>query len=136
MVTGAWLVIAGVLVGCGSSGPSRPARPPRPAINLEDRGEPIPVAALLRVARAELKAISTALRLYQLDVGVLPSTAQGLKALLRNPGEAGWKGPYLTALPRDPWGRAYRYRCEGKTFTVSSVGPDGTAGNADDISTN
>ena len=34
----------------------------------------------------------------------------------------------------DPWGNPYEYRVKGKMVRVSSLGPDGVRGTADDIS--
>lgn len=54
--------------------------------------------------------------------GTLPATLGEL--------DPGYRGMHL-----DPWSRAYRYIVsdDGKTFTISSDGPDGQAGTADDI---
>jgi len=40
----------------------------------------------------------------------------------------GWNGPYLRggSVPQDPWGRQYRYVSDGRTFQISSMGPDGS----------
>jgi len=37
-------------------------------------------------------------------------------------------------VPKDPWGRAYAYRCPGShgDYDLFSVGPDGIEGNEDD----
>jgi len=60
---------------------------------LTGRGEQAKVAA----AKADIEAnIATALKLYELDNGEFPSTAEGLTALLQKVSNApGWKGPYL-----------------------------------------
>ena len=45
-----------------------------------------------------------------------PTTDQGLRALVTNPGEANapnWK-PYLTSVPSDPWSNPYQYRSPGQ----------------------
>jgi general secretion pathway protein G len=80
--------------------------------------------------------------LYELDNGFLPSTEQGLQALLAPPGSppvpANWKGPYLkpAILRDDPWGGKYLYKNPGTHNTTSydlySLGPtqvEGDAGN-------
>ena len=91
-------------------------------------------------AKGDLIAFQTALGIYELDNGAFPSTAEGLAALVRKPqGEKGWKGPYvdLKAIPLDPWGNAYVYRFPGvkhpNRYDLSSWGPDGKPGTADDI---
>jgi len=90
-----------------------------------------------RAAVAEIKGnLKLALRIYQSDNGAFPTTEQGLQALLKEPaGAKRWRGPYVDALPRDPWGRPYRYICPGRhgAFDLSSVGPDGAEETADDI---
>jgi len=101
---------------------------------LVGRSEQARVAA----AQADIRSnIATALRLYELDNGNFPSTAEGLKALLVNPGSAGnWSGPYLEMPPLDPWGKEYKYKSPGDhrqaDYDLSSLGKDGTE-SADDI---
>jgi len=60
---------------------------------LTGRGEQARVAA----AGADINAnIATGLKLYELDNGNFPSTAEGLGALLTKPSSAkNWNGPYL-----------------------------------------
>src|SRR5215471_3023084 len=63
-------------------------------------------------ARAQIELFGAALDQYRLDVGSYPTAAQGLDALVRNPNIAYWNGPYLKkAVPKDPWGNSYKYRC-------------------------
>lgn len=87
-------------------------------------------------ARAGIENISTALRLYELDMGQFPAS---LSALVQNPGGAGgtWRGPYLEkGMPKDPWGNDYVYVSPGNnnpgSFDLKSLGPDGVD-SADDI---
>lgn len=79
---------------------------------------------------------------YHLALGMLvlqcespPSTAQGLNALITNPGIANWQGPYLDPplLATDAWGTPLRYRLMGKKMAVDSAGPDGQFDTTDDI---
>ena len=92
----------------------------------------------IAAAEADIRAtIATALKLYELDNGVYPSTEEGLKALLHKTSSGGnWRGPYLENAPVDPWGRPYLYRSPGEhrlaDYDISSLGPDGTE-NDDDI---
>lgn len=92
-------------------------------------------------ARADIGAITQALKLYRLDNGFYPSTDQGLGALVQrpatNPVPNNWK-PYLDKLPRDPWGGDYQYLSPGLKGEVDifSLGSDrarGGEGNAADI---
>ncbi len=88
-------------------------------------------------ARIQLESLETALRLYQLDNGVYPSTEQGLEALVTPPatGELprAWReGGYLEKgqLPKDPWGNAYIYLSPGLhgEYDLLSHGADGQPG--------
>lgn len=90
-----------------------------------------------RVVKAEqdIRAIESALELYRLDNYVYPSSDQGLEALVRAPaGEPRpkhWRqGGYLQHLPKDPWGRPYRYLNPGThgKIDVSTYGRDGRPG--------
>lgn len=89
--------------------------------------------ARLAAARADVEVnIPTALKLYELDNGYLPTTAQGLNALLQKPTTAplpeNWNGPYLEKLPVDPWGRPYQYQSPGTNrphdYDLFSLGKD------------
>lgn len=91
-------------------------------------------------AKVQIESLAAALQLYRIDTGRYPTTAEGLRALVERPGNAGpWNGPYLSkqALPSDPWGRAYNYRSPGQhgEFDIFSLGadnqPGGTGENAD-----
>jgi general secretion pathway protein G len=63
-------------------------------------------------ARAQIELFGGALDQYRLDVGSYPSTSDSLDALVRNPNNPKWNGPYLKkAVPKDPWGNLYKYRC-------------------------
>lgn len=61
----------------------------------------------VKVTRAQIDAFEKALESYRLDVGRLPTTEQGLEALMTQPSDlAKWRGPYLKkAVPPDPWGK-------------------------------
>ncbi len=83
--------------------------------------------------------ISTALKLYELDNGNFPSTAQGLDALIKEPKTAptpnNWNGPYLEKKPIDPWGTPYVYKSPGdhrRDYDLSSKAKDANS-DEDDI---
>ena len=74
--------------------------------------------AKVSVAKADIQAhLATALKLYELDNGMFPTTAQGLMALRQKPASAplpkSWSGPYIEKDPLDPWGNAYQYDSPG-----------------------
>ena len=91
-----------------------------------------------KTAKVQISTLANALDAYALDVGRYPSSAEGLDALVRQPGGVEqWDGPYLKkAVPKDPWGNPYDYRPpEGSSdYEIISPGPDGKLGTADDIS--
>lgn len=78
----------------------------KPRARLSEEQERARVAA-----QNDIDTITLALRLYKLDHGAYPSRKQGLRALVKKsaPREDGTREPYLDALPKDPWGRPYRY---------------------------
>jgi general secretion pathway protein G len=79
--------------------------------------------------------IKTSLGEYEVDMGFYPQTLQDLLQRPRN--ARNWHGPYLDALPVDPWGNAYLYAYPGKHnsagYDLWSAGPDGKSGDQDDI---
>ncbi len=84
------------------------------------------------IARTQIDGLSKALNQYRLDVGIYPSTDQGLQALVTMPeGVERWQGPYLpNPVPPDPWGRPYNYKAPGDhaDYDLYSYGADGRAG--------
>jgi general secretion pathway protein G len=91
-----------------------------------------------QICRIQARELEGALQMFAFDVGRYPNTAEGLDALIRNPGNLdSWKSAYLTKgeLPKDPWGKPYIYRCPGQhgDYDLLSVGPDGAEGTEDDV---
>lgn len=90
----------------------------------------------VKVARAQIDAFEKALESYRLDTGRLPTTEQGLAALMTQPsGATKWRGPYLKkAVPPDPWGQPYQYKQPGEhgDFDILSFGRDGKPGGQGD----
>jgi general secretion pathway protein G len=90
-----------------------------------------------QITKIQIKELEGALQMYSFDVGRFPTTAEGLDALARNPGNAdSWKGPYLQKdVPKDSWGKPFAYRSPGMhgDFDLYSFGADGTEGNDDDV---
>ena len=94
-----------------------------------------PDEARATVAKSDIAAIMSALKLYRLDNQRYPSGEQGLAALVAKPEQPpvppNWKpGGYLEKLPKDPWGRPYVYLNPGVRgeVEVMSFGADGQAG--------
>ena len=86
-----------------------------------------------KTAQLQITSFAGALDLYRLDNQGLPTTAEGLKALVEKPASAtGWNGPYLsqTRIPQDPWGNVYQYASPGQhgEYDILSLGADGKPG--------
>ncbi|MGB5157439.1 type II secretion system major pseudopilin GspG [Desulfobacterium sp. N47] len=65
-------------------------------------------------AKAQIELLGQALDLFRLDVDRYPTTQEGLKALIENPGNEKWDGPYpKKGIPDDPWGKPYHYISPG-----------------------
>jgi general secretion pathway protein G len=89
---------------------------------------------------ADFQAISTQLRTYEMQNMRMPTTAQGLEALVRRPSTEPLPRRWVQLMervPLDPWGEPYLYRNPGKLnpqgFDLLSKGPDRTEGGGDDI---
>ena len=86
----------------------------------------------VQVAKAQIDALEKAIEQYRLDTRRVPSSEQGLHALVRKPAnEPNWSGPYLRKeVPLDPWGKPYVYRAPGTRgdFDLVSYGKDGQPG--------
>jgi len=84
-------------------------------------------------ARLQIQELTTALDLFRIDVGRVPSTSEGLLALMEPPADLpSWRGPYIRkrSVLIDPWGRAYFYKAPGasREFEIVSFGADGRSG--------
>ena len=89
-------------------------------------------------AKADIRTIDSALKLYKLDNGSYPTTDQGLQALISKPDAPPvpnkWReGGYLEAkdVPKDPWGNPYYYTSpgsDGRDYLIVSYGSDGESG--------
>ena len=83
-------------------------------------------------AQADIRTIQSMLALFKTDTGRFPTTAEGLQALVTNPGLDNYSSEgYLDAYPRDPWGNPYVYLCPGlnsKDYDLESYGKDGEDG--------
>ena len=86
-------------------------------------------------AKTDIAALDQALELYRLNNLTYPATADGLGALMVAPPSLTdptryTPGGYIKKLPKDPWGRDYKYEYPGKRgpFDIYSLGADGTPG--------
>jgi general secretion pathway protein G len=123
-VFGTVLMIVSLLVAFEIMGPSSHARGER-----------------IGAAKGQISGLELALDMFYSECGRYPTTAEGLDALIVAPeGLKGWKGPYLKKdVPNDPWDHPYVYKSPGMhskatmSYDLSSNGPDGEEGTADDI---
>lgn len=104
---------------------------------LSGRSEQAKVA----IAKSDIQGnLATALKMYELDNGMFPTTSQGLNALRVKPSGSpvptGWQGPYIEKDPVDPWGNTYVYASPGREradYDLSSKGKNSDS-TEDDIS--
>jgi general secretion pathway protein G len=103
-------ILAGVVVG-----------------NFSGKGK----GARIKATRTSIAAICTAIDMYEVDTGRFPPNLDGL---VKSDGAANWSGPYLRGgVPMDSWGTPFSYTTESTSYKVTSGGPDGSIGGADDI---
>ena len=86
--------------------------------------------ARVTAAQTQIGNFKTALNAFEVDNGYFPKGKNGLLDLIQKPQDApNWHGPYLDALPKDPWGGDYLYenpgRHNGSSYDISSAGPPG-----------
>jgi len=89
--------------------------------------------------RSDVQAIGTQLKLYESVNGFLPTTEQGLQALVTQPSTepkpTRWY-QLFKEVPKDPWGSNYIYLSPGRKnptgYDLYSAGPDRKADTADD----
>jgi len=77
--------------------------------------------------RAQLKAVKTAINMFEMHTGRVPAK---LKDLVKKPsGVEDYRGPYMEKVPKDGWGRRLVYKpvkdATGKPYTLYSYGPAG-----------
>jgi general secretion pathway protein G len=102
--------------------------------------------ARISAAKQQLATFRSVLGQYEMDTGKYPTSDQGLRALVVNPGieqtsTRRWKGPYLDVqsaeVPKDPWGHDYVYVFPGAKNTsgydLFSLGADGQSSTEDDV---
>ncbi|HTI83005.1 MAG TPA: type II secretion system major pseudopilin GspG [Acetobacteraceae bacterium] len=90
--------------------------------------------ARVSVAHQSIERLSSIMDMYKLDVGIYPTTEQGLDALVQKPSDApNWNGPYLQGdkSPVDAWNHPYVYRSPSSRpnhdYDLCSQGPNGNA---------
>ncbi len=66
-----------------------------------------------------LRNLLNAAKLFRLDTGRFPSTAEGLSGLAPK---------YVAHVDNDGWGRPYRYESDGGSARIWTLGRDGAPG--------
>jgi len=87
--------------------------------------------AKAKTASLQLDSTAATLTMFREDTGRFPTEAEGLTALVEDPGIAGWTGPYLKSGKgiNDPWNRKLVYKLDSNDqATLTSLGADGKAG--------
>lgn len=86
-----------------------------------------------KTALIQIHDLGGALDMYKLDLGNYPAN---LEALVKNPGDNKWNGPYLKKnnIPKDPWGNEYQYSFPGNhsDYDLASLGADAATGGDDE----
>ena len=89
---------------------------------------------------SDLQAIGLALQSYESRALRMPTTEQGLMALVEKPTLEPIPENYrafMEELPKDPWGQPYKYRFPAqkskKPYDLWTAGPDGADGTDDDL---
>lgn len=89
--------------------------------------------------RSDIQTIGTQLKLYESMNGFLPTTEQGLQALVTQPSSEPRPQRWyqlFKEVPKDPFGNNYIYLSPGRknpaSYDLYSAGPDRKADTADD----
>ena len=98
--------------------------------------------AVISQAQPDIMNIVAAVLSYRIMTGTLPTTEQGLDALITRPvdlpPEAKWAMAFKK-VPNDAWGNEYQYTLlstdNDPKFEIRSLGPDGIRSEDDIVST-
>ena len=96
-------------------------------------------AAKIGTTKIQMANLKASLGEFEVHAGRFPTTAEGLDALLKKPSDLSddqWTGPYVDSTPKDGFSKPFEYKCpsdHGKDYDITSAGPDGKFGSADDI---
>ena len=88
--------------------------------------------ARVKVTKASLRQLHTAVNEFHMDTGRWPTEQEGLTVLVQQPADVtGWRpGGYIETVevPKDGWGRDFIFELypeTGKPFVIKSLGADG-----------
>ena len=72
--------------------------------------------ARVQQVQSDFNTIGAALKMYKINAGTYPTTAQGLQALVERPTSTpvpkNWT-QYSKSVPKDPWGNEFAYLSPG-----------------------
>ena len=90
--------------------------------------------AKVKATKTTISNIKTALQAFEVQFDRMPTTEEGLMALVEAPASLpSWDHQFMEKLPVDGWQRTFDYISDGTTYTIRSFGQDGVEGNEDDI---
>ncbi len=95
--------------------------------------------ALRKAAQTEISTLSQACKMYKLQVNQFPNKLEDLFQAPSGLDREAWGGPYIDQpINADPWQRPYTYGKDeaNDRVMISSSGPDGQTGTADDVPSN
>jgi general secretion pathway protein G len=88
-------------------------------------------------AQTQISTLKQQCKMFKLNVGRYPASLNDLVTLPSGLNPQQWRGPYLDEgrLPVDPWGNPFNYSADemNDIVNITSNGPDGQMGTADDI---
>lgn len=109
------------------------------AIYYVNQGGVIDTAQEGRIS-GDLQAIASQLQVYEARNGRLPTSDQGLDALVNKPSKEPVPERWIALMdevPKDPWQQPYKYRYPAqkskRPYDLYSIGKDGQDNTADDI---
>ncbi len=91
-----------------------------------------------QATRAQISSIITAIEMFEVNVGRVPTTREGLQALVVRPSgipETDWDKLFEN-MPKDDWGEDFIFRVpsdRGLKYDIISKGPNRIEGDEDDI---
>ncbi|MBX3416075.1 MAG: type II secretion system major pseudopilin GspG [Pirellulaceae bacterium] len=91
-------------------------------------------------ALTQIATLKQQCRMFKLNVGRYPASLNDLVTVPSGMTPQQWRGPYLQdgRVPLDPWGFPFNYSADemNDIVNITSNGPDGQMGSADDVDPN
>lgn len=89
----------------------------------------------VKAAKINMNNLDSRLKEFRRKCGFYPTSEQGLESLVTKPTGGRECKDYPAngfiegeSIPKDPWDNDFIYESDGKTFNITSLGPDGEAG--------